>query len=72
MLAPTLEECVAAAAYNRVNEGLLEAFIMDMTFHASFADQRDHEDRKATKRERLKEPYGGLKSEDVVEAFRVY
>ena len=34
--APSLEECSAALAYNRVNEGLLESSIMDMTSHAPF------------------------------------
>ena len=70
--APSLETCAAALAYNRVNEGLLESSIMDMTAQAPFLDQIDHEARKLAMQEKLKERYGGLNTRDVSEAFRVY
>ncbi len=70
--APSLEQCAAALAYNRVNEGLLESSIMDMTAQAPFLDQIDHEARKLEKQARLRERYGGLNTNDVSEAFRVY
>jgi Flp pilus assembly protein TadD len=69
---PTLEECAAALAYNRVNEGRLESSIMDMTSHAPFLDQIDHSARREASQARLKERYGGLNTNDVAEAFRIY
>ena len=70
--APSIEECAATLAYNLVNEGLLESSIMDMTSHAPFLDQIDHSARREASQERLKERYGGLNTDDVAEAFRVY
>jgi tetratricopeptide (TPR) repeat protein len=69
---PSLEECAAALAYNRVNEGLLESSIMDMTSHAPFLDQIDHDARREESQARLKECYGGLTTNDVAEAFQIY
>jgi len=70
--APSLEESAAALAYNRVNEGLLESSIMDMTSHAPFLDQIDHGARREASQARLKERYGDLNTKDVAEAFRIF
>ena len=69
---PSLEECAMALAYNRVNEGLLESSIMDLTSHAPFLDQIGHEGRKEEQQVQLRERYGNLNTEDVAEAFRIY
>ncbi|MBT5707075.1 MAG: tetratricopeptide repeat protein, partial [Verrucomicrobia bacterium] len=69
---PSLEDCAAALAYNRVNEGLLESSVMDMTSHAPFLDQIDHNSRREASQARLKERYGGLNTDDVAETFRIY
>ncbi len=69
---PSLDECALALAYNRVNEGLLESSIMDLTSHAPFLDQIGHEQRKEEQQARLRERYGNLNTEDVAEAFRIY
>ncbi len=69
---PSLEDCARALAYNRLNEGLLESSIMDMTTHAPFLDQMGHEARIAAARAHLKEQYGDLQSEDVAIAFQAY
>lgn len=70
--APSIEDCALALAYNRVNEGLLESSIMDLTAHAPFLDQMGHEERKVAQQAQLKERYGKLNTNDVAEAFEIY
>ncbi len=69
---PSIEACQAALAYNRVNEGLLDSSILDMTSNAPFLDQVDHAAWVQRQKNQLQERYGGLQSEDVAAAFQVY